>query len=261
MKKLNNSKILTSSSFLTALEKNKREDRILKDTYDILEKKCNSELNNVNKKIFLNQNFSYELKFQKYLCSINHVTTDRNRKSIDYSSFFQNEFPNYFELINGKLRRSKNFYAPFLTECVRREEINSSRKISDLLEYDAKNLKPSANADAKESNKTSFKDSRSSSLASSSISTSSLTRSASASYSMSKKNLPNIEQAKKKRVKSAFQLGEDDLLSKSIRRERTSASIQNEKYREKLKVARLAKQFILYNKFYCSRRCDLRNQD
>ena len=258
MKKLNNSKILATSSFLTALEKNKREDHLLKVTYDHLEKQYSAEINSVNNQIFINQNFSYELKFQKYLNSLNNATISR-KQSTDYSSYFQCEFPNYFDAINEKIKRSKNYFAPFLAECVRRQEANSTRKLSDMLDYDPKTAKKAVQQVS--SDNKSFKESRSNSLASETTATT-LTRSTSAiSYSIPRKSLPDIEQIKKKRVKSAFQLGDDsNLLSKSIRRERASASLHNEKYREKLKVARLAKQFILYNKYYCSRRCDLRNE-
>jgi hypothetical protein len=259
-----NTKVLKSSYFIAALEKNKREENMLRVTQDHLDKQYTLGMLKINQQILLNQGVANEINFDKF---VNRLSQGTYRdKSIDYATFYAQEFPSYYDMMGEKLRqRSKNFFTPFLVECVRKQKEQSGRTIKDFLEY-SESTKGKSISTQSQKTKISNKDSRSSSIDTQATLSVKRSISASLSYSQahSRKSFGNADSAKQKRVKSAFQLSNSDNVSilseKSIRRERTNASSQAEKYREKLKVAKLAKQFILYNRYYCSKRCDLKNE-
>ena len=266
MKTLSTTKFLKSGYFIAALEKNKREENLLRAQQDHIDKDYTLSLLKINQQILLNQGVVNEINFEKF---VNRLSQGTYRdKSIDYATFYAQEFPNYYDLMSEKLRqRSKNFFAPFLIECVRKQQENSSKTIQDFLEY-AESTKGKSMSNQSQKTKQSTKDSRSSSIETQTTMTVKRSISASLSYAQtqSRKSIAtSANSVKQKRVKSAFQLlGNSDNSSvisvKSIRREKADASSQAEKYRGKLKVAKLAKQFILYNRYYCSKRCDLKNE-
>ena len=230
------------------------------------------DLEKINQQIFLNENVAYAINFDKF---VNNLSRGTHRdKTIDYSTFYAQELPSYYDLMNEKLKKNlaKNFFAPFLVDCVRKQQENSVRTIREILEYQESTKHKTSSQVKKQlqlKQKQPQKESRSSSFTSEISNNARRPMSAIVSYTPSKKSLPSIDSSKKKRVKSAFPLSScgstiDDSASlglcKSIRRERANAETQADKYREKLKVAKLAKQFILYNKYYCTKRCDLRNE-
>ena len=266
MKTLSTTNFLKSGYFIAALEKNKREENLLRAQQDNIGRQYTLSLLKINQDILLNQGVANEINFEKF---VNRLSQGTYRdKSIDYAAFYSQEFPNYYDLMSEKLKqRSKNFFAPFLIECVRKQQENSTKTVHDFLEY-AESTKGKSISNQSQKLKPFIKDSRSSSIETQT--TMSVKRSISASLSyaqtQSRKSIANsAHSVKQKRVKSAFQLqGNSDngsiISVKSIRREKTDAATQAEKYREKLKVAKLAKQFILYNRYYCSKRCDLKNE-
>lgn len=122
MNRFANVGILSTSSFIDALEKNIDEEKILQNYCMFLQRQLNIEITNIDKELYTNQQYYYDINYQKILLG-------NSIEEVDYNKVI----PTYFDLISSKLKDSSNFFAPYLLESVKKEEINASRTFRDII--------------------------------------------------------------------------------------------------------------------------------
>jgi hypothetical protein len=203
MKKFANVGILSTSSIIDALEKNIDEEKILQNYCLLLQRQLNIEITNIDKDLYTNQQYYYDINYQKLI--MNNIDEEINRDKVN---------PTYFDLISLKLKDSSNFFAPYLLKSVKQQEINASRTFRDIINAckerrSKKDSNEHVNFPGKHQN---------------------------IFFSEPEENtkLPNITPYRA--VKSAYAYDEDLKKAKSIRRDRNSARQINENYQSKYNI-------------------------